>query len=254
MLNKIWFWLLVVGIVYMFSKSVYLTAIAPTPAAEAAAAETTPEAEGAEADAEQAGPDSHLGQAGKTLTDASLDAAQLSVELCLKLAGVMILWLGVLQVAKDAGMVDALAYALRPVLRWLFPGVPNGHPAQGAMVMNMSANMLGLDNAATPFGLKAMKELQELNENKDVASDAMATFLAINTSSVTIIPISIIALRSAAGSKDPAAPIFGILLATLASTTAAIIAVRWLSRLPRFSVEAAVMESQEHESQTHEAE
>ncbi|MCA9239688.1 MAG: hypothetical protein KDA37_05800 [Planctomycetales bacterium] len=238
MLNKIWFWLLVIGIVYMLGKSVYLTATsAPT------AIESEETASG--------GPSGHLSQAGKTLTDASLDAAQTSVELCLKLAGVMILWLGVLQVAKDAGMVDALAYALRPVLRWLFPGVPDGHPAQGAMVMNMSANMLGLDNAATPFGLKAMKELQELNEHKEVASDAMATFLAINTSSVTIIPISIIALRSAAESKDPAAPIFGILLATLASTAAAILAVRWLSRLPRFSVSSALAKPDESPTPTH---
>jgi spore maturation protein A len=186
---------------------------------------------------EATAPPTPLQQTGKDLTGAALDAAELSIQLCLTLAGVMILWLGILQVASDAGMVDALARALRPLMRWLFPDVPDGHPAQGAMLMNISANMLGLDNAATPFGIKAMKELQELNPHKESASNAMATFLAVNTSSVTLVPISVIALRAAAGSESPAAPLGGILIATTLSTIAAIIAVRWLSKLPRFAVE-----------------
>ncbi len=231
MINRIWFWLLFIGIVYGFGKATFLTVIgadAVDPRAVAAEDADSPKA---------TAPPSLLQQTGKELTGAALDAAELSIQLCLTLAGVMILWLGVLQVANDAGMVDALARALRPLMRWLFPDVPDGHPAQGAMLMNMSANMLGLDNAATPFGIKAMKELQELNPHKQSASNSMATFLAINTSSVTLVPISVIALRAAADSKSPAAPLGGILIATTLSTIAAIIAVRWLSRLSRFAVE-----------------
>lgn len=231
MLNRIWFWLLFIGIVYGFGKGVkesYFPADVTAAAKAADPAEEGPAEEGA---VEAANP---FKQAGQNLTTAAIEAAEVSVTICLNLIGVMILWLGILQVAKDAGMVDALARALRPLMRWLFPDVPDGHPAQGAMLMNMSANMLGLDNAATPFGLKAMKELQELNSEKETATNSMATFLAINTSSVTIVPISVIALRSAAGG-DPAAPVAGILLATLASTVAAVIAVRWLSKLPAFS-------------------
>ena len=246
MLDRIWFWLLFVGIAYLFCKSAYLTAVGQNPHADAQQAAVAVEQNQVEQDqveqdqVEQEQPDAAptanpLKQAGKKLTDAALDAASLSVDLCLILAGIMILWLGILQVAKDAGMVDALAYALRPILRWLFPDVPDGHPAQGAILMNMSANMLGLDNAATPFGVKAMKELQELNPHKEQASNSMATFLAINTSSVTLVPITVIGLRAAAGSDDPAGPLFGILLATTASTIAAIIAVRWLSKFPRFA-------------------
>jgi len=231
MLDRIWFWLLFTGIIYLFCKSAYLTAVGQDNLA--GGQEPAVAVQQAQPDVEPiANP---LKQAGKNLTDAALESASLSVDTCLILAGIMILWLGILQVAKDAGMVDALAYALRPILRWLFPDVPDGHPAQGAMLMNMSANILGLDNAATPFGVKAMKELQELNPHKEEASNSMATFLAINTSSVTLVPISVIGLRAAADSDDPAGPLFGILLATTASTVAAVIAVRWLSKLPRFA-------------------
>jgi len=167
-----------------------------------------------------------------------LQAAKLAVEICLGLIGVMVLWLGMLNVAKDAGLVDALARALAPLMRWLFPDVPDGHPANGAMIMNISANMLGLDNAATPFGLKAMKELQTLNPTNDTATDAMATFLAINTSNVTLLPISIIALRVASGSEQPARPIMGMFLATLVSTIVAVVAVRYLARRPAYAFPA----------------
>lgn len=144
-----------------------------------------------------------------------------------------------LNIAKDAGLVDSLALALRPMMRWLFPDVPDGHPAQGAMLMNISANMLGLGNAATPFGLKAMRELQTLNPTEDTATNAMATFLAINTSNVTIVPITIIGLRVAAGSENAAAPLAGILLTTSVTTIVAIFAVRILSRLPQYAMESS---------------
>jgi spore maturation protein A len=142
-----------------------------------------------------------------------------------------------LNVAKDAGLVDAVARLMRPLMRWLFPELPDGHPAQGAVLMNLSANMLGRDNAATPLGLKAMRELQELNPVKDTATNSMAMFLAINTSSITLVPFTIIGYRALKGSTDPAAPIVGTLLATLASTLFAIFVTRWLSRWKRYQVE-----------------
>lgn len=235
MLNRIWFWLLFVGILYGFGKAATVSLDGKTvevPTVERVAAES-------EAVMEETKPLTRaaaLRDAGQELTDAALGAAKTSVEICIVLIGVMALWLGMLNVAKDAGMVDGLASLLRPMIRWLFPGVPDGHPAQGAMLMNIAANMLGLGNAATPFGLKAMRELQTLNPTKDTATNAMATFLAINTSNVTLIPITIIGLRVASGSKDAASPLFGILVTTTVTTIVAIVAVRLLSRLPRYAM------------------
>lgn len=226
MLNKVWFWLLCIGIVYGFAKASYQS-LDPTPAPppEAAQANHGTSAVGLQA-------------MGKRLNDATLDAATTSVEICIGLIGIMALWLGLLNVAKDAGLVDGFARLLRPLMRVLFPEVPDGHPAQGAVLMNLSANMLGLDNAATPMGLKAMRELQELNPVKDTATNSMAMFLAINTSSVTLIPFTIIGYRALNGSTNPAAPIAGTLLATLVSTTIAILVTHWLSRWGRFQVVA----------------
>lgn len=223
MLDRVWFWLLVIGVLYAFGKASVATVLEEPPSAEA----------GEEA------PPPPLIAAGQALTDAAIGAAQTAVEICLQLIGVMAMWLGMLKIAERSGMVDALAWSLRPAMRWLFPDVPDGHPAQGAMLMNISANMLGLDNAATPFGLQAMRELQELNPEEETASDAMATFLAVNTSSVTLLPISIVALRAAAGSESPASPIGGMFLATCVSTLVAIVAVRTLAKLPRYAVQPA---------------
>ncbi|MEM9352040.1 MAG: nucleoside recognition domain-containing protein [Planctomycetota bacterium] len=237
MLNKIWFWLLFIGIGYGFCKSAYREWFAPEPPAAAVAAEpaTDEQATDEQAEDEQADPVRPFRDAGKNITEAAINAAEAAVALCLGLIGVMALWMGMLNIAQDSGMVDALASLLRPVMRWLFPDVPDGHPAQGAMLMNISANMLGLDNAATPFGLKAMQELQTLNPSEDTATNAMATFLAINTSSVTIIPIAIIALRSASGSTNPAEPVFGMILATAITTVVAIVAVKSLAKLPGYA-------------------
>jgi spore maturation protein A len=187
--------------------------------------------------------DNGLTAMGKRLNGAIVEAAQMSVEICIFLIGIMALWLGILNVAKDAGLVDAFARMLRPLTRVLFPEIPDGHPAQGAIFMNLAANMLGLDNAATPLGLKAMRELQDLNPVKDTATNSMAMFLAINTSSITIIPITIIGYRAAQGSTDPAEPVFGMLLATALSTIVAILVTRWLSRMPRFQVRPAESEA-----------
>ena len=178
-----------------------------------------------------------LATMGERLTTATVDAATSAVELCLGLIGFMALWLGLMNIAKDAGLVDAFARLLRPLMRIVFPEIPAGHPAMGAVLMNLSANMLGLNNAATPLGLKAMQELQDLNPVKDTATNSMAMFLAINTSSITLIPMTVIGYRVLTGSKNPAEPIAGTLLATLFSTIVAIFVTRWLSRRRRFRID-----------------
>jgi len=240
MLNKIWFCLLLIGIVYGFGKALYRT-VRPASPPTATAPHTSGEDAAASSDGLAPGSAAHpLRDTGQQLTQAALEAAETAVQLCITLIGMMALWLGMLRIARDAGLVDALAAALRPVTRRLFPDVPAGHPAEGAMLMNLSANMLGLGNAATPFGLKAMRELQALNPAQDTATNAMVMFLAINTSSVTLLPFTIIGLRAAAGSTSAARPLFATLCATIVSTTAAIIAAMTLSRRPRFSLAAEV--------------
>lgn len=160
----------------------------------------------------------------KQVTSAVLSYASTAVEIALGLIGIMALWLGVMKVAETAGLITILAKMLKPITKKLFPDVPSDHPAVGSMIMNISANMLGLSNAATPFGLKAMEELDKLNPNKGTATNAMCTFLAINTAGITFIPASAIAIRAAAGSSDPAiiigTSIFGATCATIAGLTA----------------------------------
>ena len=135
--------------------------------------------------------------------DGIVKYAKTAVELAIGLIGIMALWLGIMKIAEQSGLVAHLGRGLRPVMTRLFPDVPADHPAMGAMIMNISANMLGLTNAATPFGLKAMEELNKLNTKVGTATDAMCTFLVINTSSVQLIPATVIAIRAAAGSSNP---------------------------------------------------
>lgn len=165
------------------------------------------------------------------LGKAMIDAAGASVTLAIGLVGVMALFLGLMKVAERAGLLVVVAKTLRPLMTRLFPGVPADHPAMGAMIMNISANVLGLGNAATPFGIRAMEHLNRLNPAKGTASDAMILFLAINTSSVTLLPTGVIALRAAAGSADPAGIVPTTLFATLCSTAAAILAAKLLARV-----------------------
>jgi spore maturation protein SpmA len=172
------------------------------------------------------------------MVNSTFEMAKTGFEISLGLTGVLTLWLGLMKVGERGGAIGALAVVARPFFQRLFPGVPKDHPAHGSIIMNFAANMLGLDNAATPFGLKAMKELQTLNPTEDTATDAMATFLAINTSNVTLLPITIIALRVASGSEQPARPIAGMFLATLVSTIVAVIAVRYLARRPAYAFPA----------------
>ena len=157
--------------------------------------------------------------------------AKLSVELMVVMFGTLTLWLGLLKIAEAAGLVDLLARLLAPLFARLMPGVPRGHPAIGLITMNFAANGLGLDNAATPIGLKAMRELQSLNQRPDTATDAQILFLALNASSLTVLPVSIFVYRVQQGAADPALVFLPILLATSASTLAALLAVAFIQRL-----------------------
>lgn len=172
------------------------------------------------------------------VVQAITDSAKFGFELALGMAGIMALWLGILAIASESGLVTLFARLLKPLLKRLFPDVPVEHPAMGSMLMNIAANMLGVANAATPFGLKAMQELQTLNPDKDVATDSMCIFLAINTSSVQLIPATAIAFLAANGSTNPGSVIFTSLIATTISTLVAIIAVKGFARLSIFKCNA----------------
>jgi spore maturation protein A len=168
------------------------------------------------------------------VTEAAISMAKTAVEIAIGLIGIMALWLGTMKIAEESGLIRIIARALRPITIRLFPNVPEDHPAIGSIVLNMAANILGLGNAATPLGLKAMEELQELNPNKDTATNAMCTFLAINTSSVQLIlPATVVALMGAASNQI----FFTTIVATGLSTIAAIIAVKTLEKMNRFNVD-----------------
>jgi len=170
------------------------------------------------------------------VTEAAINMSKLAVEISIGLIGIMALWLGIMKIAEASGLIKIIARALRPIMVRLFPEVPADHPAMGSIVLNMAANMLGLGNAATPLGLKAMEQLQELNPQKDTATNSMVMFLAINTSSVQIIvPATVVALMGATTSQI----FIPTILATLCSTIAAIFMVRVLQKMKRFSVENA---------------
>jgi len=167
------------------------------------------------------------------------DSAKLGFEVSLGLAGIMALWLGIMNIASESGLVKRFARALQPLMRRLFPDIPVDDPAMGAMLLNIAANMLGLANAATPFGLQAMKELQRLNTHVHTASNSMCTFLAINTSSVQLIPATAIAFLAANGNLHPSSVIFSSLVATSVSTIVGITAVTQLAKLPIYRLKEA---------------
>ena len=174
-----------------------------------------------------------IGAANGTMakvSEAAIESAKTAVEIAIGLIGVMTLWLGVMRVAEAAGLVTLLGRLLRPVLRWLFPEVPADHPANGAIVLSIAANMLGLNNAATPLGIKAMEELQTLNPLKDTASNPMVTFMALNTSGVQLIPATMIGVLAQAGSTNPTWIIGPSIVATFIGTVAAVIAAKMLQR------------------------
>ncbi len=168
----------------------------------------------------------------KRIVDGTFDSAKLGVmEIALPLAGVMTLWLGIMNIGEKAGAVGWLAKIISPFFSRIFPEVPKDHPATGHMVMNFSANLLGLDNAATPFGLKAMESLQTLNPNKDTASNAQIMFLVMHTSGLTLIPLAIMAQRAILGAKDPSDIFIPCMIATYVATVTGIIAVSLKQRI-----------------------
>jgi spore maturation protein A len=164
--------------------------------------------------------------------DGIIKYAKTAVELAIGLIGIMALWLGLMKIAEQSGLVANIARALRPVTTRLFPDVPADHPAMGAMIMNISANMLGLSNAATPLGLKAMEELNKLNKKLGTASDAMCTFLVINTSNVQLIPATTIAIRAASGSANPTEILGPVIVATVLTWIIGVSTVKLLAKLP----------------------
>jgi len=168
------------------------------------------------------------------MMDSTFTMAKTAFEMTLGLTGTLTLWMGLLKIGDDSGLVARLAKFLSPVLTKLFPTVPKGHPALGSIFMNVSANMLGLDNAATPMGLKAMQELQSINDKKDTASNAMIMFLVLNTSGLTIIPVSIMAYRSQFGAADPSDIFIPLLLTTICSTLVGLISVCIYQRINLF--------------------
>ncbi|MDR0764622.1 MAG: nucleoside recognition protein [Synergistaceae bacterium] len=166
--------------------------------------------------------------------------AETAVDIVIGLVGVMVFWMGLMKVAEKAGVTEKIGLAIKPVMTKLFPDVPADHPAMSSMVMNLAANVIGLGNAATPFGLKAMKDLQSLNKTKDMATDAMVMFLAINTTSVTLIPTSVIALRASAGSKNPTEVLGAIIVATVISTATGIAAAILFGKTKTWNLQSMI--------------
>ncbi len=165
------------------------------------------------------------------VTKGAIDSAKTGVDIALGLVGIMTLWLGIMRVAEKAGLIAMLGRLLRPFSRLLFPEVPPEHPAIGAMIMNIAANMLGLSNAATPLGIKAMEELQTLNDgDTETATNAMVTFMTLNTAGIQLIPATIIAVLAAAGAKNPTAIIVTTIVATLSGAAAAVTTAKILQR------------------------
>ncbi len=162
------------------------------------------------------------------VTDGAISSARTAVEISIGLVGIMALWLGIMKIAEKAGLIAILARVIAPITRLIFPEVPRDHPAMGAMIMNISANMLGLSNAATPLGIKAMEELQTINPEKETASNAMVMFMAINTAAIQLIPATTIAVMAAAGSTEPTVIIGSTLLATTIGSIAAVVATKLL--------------------------
>lgn len=174
-------------------------------------------------------------QIWSTLVDSSLSSARNAFEITLNLTGMMCLWLGLLKIAEKSGLTEVLASFLRPLFRKIMPEIPSNSPAIGSVVMNMAANILGLDNAATPIGIKAMEQLQTYNPHKEKASSAQILFMVINTSSVTLIPISILMYRQQLGAQEPGLVFLPILLATSCSTFVGFLSVAIAEKLPVFN-------------------
>lgn len=166
----------------------------------------------------------------ETVTKAVFEGAETGVTISIGLISILVFWLGMMRIAEDAGILQKLSSAMRPIVRFLFPDIPKDHPALGYILSNLSANLLGLGNAATPMGIRAMQELQKLNHDKDTASAAMCTLLALNTSGITLIPTTLIAIRMNFHSQNPVEIVGTTLAATLIATTSAVIVDRFYRR------------------------
>jgi len=221
MLNHIWLWMIILSILIAGGSDLY-SELTREPSKPAVKTEQQVQAENS-GDQEKAGKQKPAGRnlnketkMGQ-ITSAAMDAAGLAVKISIGLIGIMALWLGIMRVAEHSGAINVLAKIVQPITKRLFPGIPSEHPAVGAMVMNIAANMMGLSNAATPLGLKAMEEMDKLNPKKGEATDDMITFLVINTSAITI-PATAIAIRASMGSANPQQIIVpGIMAATVAT-------------------------------------
>lgn len=170
----------------------------------------------------------------KPLVNAIPESAMNAFKLSLGLTGIMALWLGIMRIAETSGLTEKLSVLIAPLMRRIFPGVPKDHPAVASMAANMVANMFGLNNAATPLGIKAMKDLETLNPVKGSATHAMCMFLALNTSSLQLVPFGAIALLAAGGSSDPTIIIFPAIIATSFSTISAFCIARMMSKMKRY--------------------
>jgi spore maturation protein SpmA len=181
----------------------------------------------------------------EAIASGAVKGAETAVTIAIGLIGIMTVWMGIMRLAERSGFVHLIARVMRPVLRWLFPDVPHDHPAMGSMVMNIAANMLGLINAATPLGLRAMRDLEKLNPHPGTATNAMCTFLAINTGSVQFIPITAIGVLAAAGSVAPYSIVGTALLATCFSSAAGLIAVKTFEKMRVFRAESSMQVTQD---------
>ena len=209
MLNHIWLWMIVLSVLIAGGRDIY-NEITSNPADAKISIE------------KNINESTYLGR----VTTAAIDAAGIAVKLAIGLIGVMALWLGIMKVAEEAGIIKIIARIVRPITKRLFPSIPKDHPAIGAMIMNISANMLGLSNAATPLGLKAMEELDKLNPQKGRATDDMITFLVINTSAITLIPATAIAIRASLGSANPQQIILPSIIAASMATIVGVTTVK----------------------------
>ena len=214
MLNWIWFGMIIGSILLAGGIDLFNEITAPDDVAIV------------EQDRRNLNEETKLGQ----VTSAAIKAANTGVEIAIGLIGVMALWLGVMKIAEEAGLTKVLARMVKPITRWLFPSIPSDHPAIGAMIMNIAANMLGLSNAATPLGLKAMEELDKLNPKKGEATDDMCTFLVLNTSAITLIPATAIAIRASLGSQNPQMIIVPSILAATCATIVGVTTVKLIQR------------------------
>ena len=169
-----------------------------------------------------------------TIMTSSFDSAKTAFELSLGLTGVLSLWMGIMRIGEKGGVIQFFSRLVSPLFSRLFPGVPKNHPAMGSIFMNVSANMLGLDNAATPLGLKAMQQLQELNPKKDTATDAMLMFLILNASGLVLIPIGIMTYRASCGAANPTDVFIPILIATFVATVVGLVALCIKQRINLF--------------------